>query len=153
MGVALGAVTVVVVGLMVGNEVAVAIVHAALRRLADAAHVPVAVALARVYGRLMPFWYAGTLLLTIGVVVVVPWGVGSWVVIGAAVLFAATIVLAAVVLAPLNNRVAAWDVESLPPDWLKERRQWDRLHLLRVVLLIAGWVALVAGVLMLCRGD
>jgi hypothetical protein len=138
---------------MMGNEVAVAIVHAALRRLPDAAHVPVAVALARVYGRVMPFWYAGTLLLTIGIVVVFPWGVGSWVVVGAAVLFAATIALAAIVLAPINSRVAAWDVESLPPDWLNERRRWDRLHRLRVVLLIAGWTALVAGVLMLYRGG
>lgn len=99
----------------------------------------------------MPFWYAGTLLLTVAVAVVFPWKAGSWAVVGAGALFAAAIGLTIAILVPINNRVAGWEADALPSDWKIQRRRWDRVHSLRVVLLLAGWLALVAGVLMLCR--
>lgn len=43
---------------MVGNELAVSVfVHPSLNRLDDTTHAPVAQSLARIYGKVMPFWY------------------------------------------------------------------------------------------------
>jgi len=52
-------VVILVTGLMVGCEVAIAVLfHATLDKLSDEAHLPAASALARVLGTVMPFWYA-----------------------------------------------------------------------------------------------
>lgn len=149
----LGAVAILTAGLMVGNESAVAVVHAAIRRLPDVAHAATAKSLAGAFGRAMPFWYAGTLMLTIAVAAIFPWGAGSWRVVGAAAIFAASIVLTIAVLVPINNRIAKWDLSDLPPDWLAERQRWDRFHTLRVALLCGGYAALVVGVLTSCPAD
>ena len=70
----LAAAAVVVAGLMVCAELAVAaLVHPTLWRVPDGVHAAATFALARVFGRVMPFWYAGTLLLTISVAAVFPW--------------------------------------------------------------------------------
>jgi len=52
----LNVVAIIVAGLMVGSELAIAaFVHPTLDRLPDNVHLPVASALARVLGRSMPF--------------------------------------------------------------------------------------------------
>jgi uncharacterized membrane protein len=54
----LNVVAILVAGLMVGRELAIAVfVHPTLDRLPDDVHLPAAGALARVQGRFMPFWY------------------------------------------------------------------------------------------------
>lgn len=145
---ALGGIAIVVGGLMVGNELAVATVHRILRGQADSVHVEVASALAAFYGRWMPYWYAATLVLTIAVAWSFRGSDASWWFVGSAIAFAATIVLAALVLARINKRVAAWDPSALPSDWRVQRQRWDRLHALRLAMLIVGFVALTVGVLL-----
>ena len=55
----LNAVSIVIAGLMVGNELAIAaFVHPTLDRLPDDVHLPASIALARLLGMFMPFWYA-----------------------------------------------------------------------------------------------
>ena len=67
----LNVVAIIVAGLMVGNELAIAVfVNPTLDRLPDAVHLPAASALARVLGRFMPFWYVLVLLLTLAVVLI-----------------------------------------------------------------------------------
>jgi Anthrone oxygenase len=44
---------------------------------------------------------------------------------------------------PINNRVKAWDIRSLPPDWREQRRRWDQLNAIRVVIIAAAFVALI----------
>ena len=62
----LNVVAIIVAGLMVGSELAIAaFVHPTLDRLPDNVHLPVASALARVLGRFMPFWYILVFLLTL----------------------------------------------------------------------------------------
>ena len=62
----LGVVAIIVAGLMVGSELAIAaFVHPTLDRLPDNVHLPAAIALARVMGRFMPFWYILVFLLTL----------------------------------------------------------------------------------------
>ena len=64
-------VAVIVAGLMVGNELAVAMfVHPTLDRLPDAVHLPAANALVRVMGKFMPFWYILVFLLTLAEVLI-----------------------------------------------------------------------------------
>ena len=62
----LNVVAIIVAGLMVGSELAIAaFVHPTLDRMADDVHLPAASALARVLGRFMPFWYILVFLLTL----------------------------------------------------------------------------------------
>jgi hypothetical protein len=62
----LNVVAIIVAGLMVGSELAIAaFVHPTLDRLPDNVHLPAASALARVLGRFMPFWYILVFLLTL----------------------------------------------------------------------------------------
>ncbi len=61
----LSVVAIIVAGLMVGCELAIAVfVHPTLDKLPDDVHLPAASALARVQGRFMPFWYILVFLLT-----------------------------------------------------------------------------------------
>src|ERR1700738_4268670 len=59
-------VAIIVAGLMVGSELAIAaFVHPTLDKLSDDVHLPAASALARVLGTVMPFWYVLVFLLTL----------------------------------------------------------------------------------------
>jgi len=67
----LNVVAIIVAGLMVGCELAIAaFVHPTLDKLPDDVHLPAASALARVLGRFMPFWYILVFLLTLAEVVI-----------------------------------------------------------------------------------
>src|SRR5271169_4802453 len=61
----LDVVAILAAGLMTGNELTVAaFLHPTLSRLPDAVHAPAARAFARLFGCIMPFWYALVLLLS-----------------------------------------------------------------------------------------
>ena len=58
-------ITTLCAGLLIGNELSVAVfLHPLLTRLPDTVHATTAKALARLFGRVMPFWYALALILT-----------------------------------------------------------------------------------------
>lgn len=136
-----------VAGALVGNELAVALVHAQLVRLDDRTHARAVRPLAALFGRVMPPWYALTLVLTLAVLAAArPRGTPAWwMTAGAAALFAGSIAVTLVALAPINARVAAWDVEHLPSDWKAERRRWDERHRVRVAVLALAFTLLAAG--------
>jgi hypothetical protein len=46
---------------------------------------------------------------------------------------------------PINNRIAKWDPEDLPNDWRELRRRWDKLHYVRIVLLLSALACLIWG--------
>lgn len=138
-------VAILVAGLLVGSEVAIAaFVHPTLDKLPDEVHLPAASALARVLGRLMPFWYALTLLLTL-VEVGLQWRQAGlfpiWPAASAA-LWMLAILFSVVALVPINKRIA-----SAPPpaDWKNDRHRWDVLHRWRVGLLTIAFALLVVG--------
>jgi uncharacterized membrane protein len=137
---------IVVAGLMVGSEVAIAVfVHPTLDRQPDDVHLPVSVALARVMGRVMPFWYALVLLLTLGEVYLGWRETGHlpvWLVTSA-LLWALAIVYSISALVPINNRIASWDKVAAPSDWKTFRSRWDLLHRWRVVLLAVALAFLI----------
>jgi uncharacterized membrane protein len=128
----LNVVAIIVAGLMVGTELAIAaFVHPTLDKLPDEVHLPAASALARVLGSFMPFWYALVFLLTLAEVAAVQWResgrVAIWIAVSAT-LWMIAIVSTLIVLVPINNHIKSWGKSTAPPDWKTYRRRWDRLH-------------------------
>ena len=146
----LNVVSIIVAGLMVGNELAIAaFVHPTLDRLPDDAHLPVASALARGLGMFMPFWYAIVLLLTLAELLI-QWHqsgrLPGWFA-ASAILWVLTIVYTVTTLVPINNRIAAWVNATPPADWKTFRNRWDLHHRWRVVLLTIAFAFLIVGVI------
>ena len=136
-------------GTLTGNELAVgAFVHPALSRLPDAVHAASAQNVARIYGKIGPFWYAATLLGLIFLAWRTPSNnSGKLALIISAALMAVSIIFTVALLVPINNRVAAWSLESLPANWKTERARWDALHAMRIAILLFAFIALCLGVL------
>jgi uncharacterized membrane protein len=63
------------------------------------------------------------------------------------VLWVVAIVSTIIWLVPINNRVASWTPESLPPGWREDRKRWDLLHRWRTLLLFIASACLIVGVL------
>ncbi|WP_166982728.1 DUF1772 domain-containing protein [Paramicrobacterium fandaimingii] len=144
---ALGA-AIVLSGSLVGIEFCVAVfINPILDRLPGVGGLSARADAARVLGRIMPFWYIATVL-TGGVSTALLWASASGTLAAiATVLFASTIVLAVTVLVPINNRVGRWSHGDHPEDWREQVGKWDRWHYLRVVIVIAGFVLLIAAAL------
>ncbi|HIZ99291.1 MAG TPA: DUF1772 domain-containing protein [Candidatus Janibacter merdipullorum] len=140
MDVALAVITTTVVGLMVGVELAVAVVvNPILSRLPTEAGVVGRAHGARMLGRAMPVWYVGSLVLvvTLGVSV---WGTPASVaaLVGAALL-AISVVMSILLLVPINNQSLTWTPDDRPDDWRDQQRRWDALHSLRVAVIIVAF--------------
>ncbi len=142
-------IAVLVTLLLTGSEFAIGVfVHPVLSKLQDASHAEAAKALARLLGRVMPFWYAAALLLVVASLFTRATGSWSWwASLSSAALLAVTVPFSLICLVPINNRVAAWDLNALPGDWRSDRRRWDQYHVIRIVILILASVAIVAAVL------
>jgi len=145
----LDVVAIVVAGLMVGSELAIAaFVHPTLDKLPDGVHQPAASAIARVLGTVMPFWYNLTFLLTLAEVVIQWREYGRlpiWVALSATLWLLAS-VYSLIALVPVNNRIKSWEKSTPPPDWKTYRRRWDMYHRWRVVLLTVAFAFLIVGV-------
>jgi len=132
--------------LMTGNELAVSLfVNPAIDHLQLREQAQILKLLAADLGRVMPFWYVASLLLLFAEVWMhwhepaFPW------LLAATILWMATILFTVTTLVPINNRVAALDLDALPANWKQEHTKWDRLHRLRIVLLIAATACLTYG--------
>lgn len=137
-------ITTTVVGLMVGVEFAVAFVfNPIMLRLPAAASLTARADSGRLMGRVMPFWYIGSLILTVAFAAVA-WGMptASMALIAAALL-AISVIMSILVLVPINNRSKTWTAEDHPDDWREQHQRWDRLHYLRAVVIVAAF-ALIA---------
>jgi hypothetical protein len=140
------AVTILLAGLMVGNELAVGLfLHPTLAHLADGLHAPTRRAFAALFGRVMPFWYAAVALLTIAVTWLDPplRSMDGKLLLASSVLWVIAIVYSVIFPAPLNSRIAAWQLQSLPATWQSDRRRWDHLHAFRMVLLLLAYLCLI----------
>jgi len=147
---ALNVFAILVAGLMVGCELAIAaFIHPTLDKLPDEAHLPAASAIARVLGTVMPFWYNLTFLLTLAEVMI-QWHQSGrlpvWLAASAGLWLLAS-VYSLIALVPVNNRIKSWDKTAAPPDWKTYRRRWDMHHRWRVVLLTIAFAFLIVGIL------
>jgi uncharacterized membrane protein len=143
---ALAVVTVVVVGLLVGVEFAVAVfVNPILDRLPNDGGLAARSDGARVLGKVMPFWYIGSVVL--GAI----WAAMAWGDTGAGLVATATaplvlsVLMSIAVLVPINSRVAQWSHDSVPEDWKQQIARWDRFHYVRVGARWPGAVAVTEG--------
>jgi uncharacterized membrane protein len=140
--------TAAVVGIMAGNEFAVAaFVHPQLRKLGNAAHAQTAARLAGVLGKAMPLWYGLALVLILGAAFEhrpLSSEPGLFIVL-ASILWAVTIMFTITMLVPINNRIAKMTPESPYDCWLQDRSRWDHLHQVRVALLIMAFLLLLTG--------
>ncbi len=132
--------------MLLGSEFGVAVfVHPALSHANHERFLPAIQALASVFGKTMPFWMAATFLLHL-IILGLFW---DWPAIATVLLVIATLLWLVIILfslagpVPINNRVKAWDLGNLPPDWQKQRRRWDRLNAIRVVLIAAAFFTLI----------
>ncbi|ORV14915.1 DUF1772 domain-containing protein [Mycobacterium celatum] len=124
---------------MVGVEFAVAaFAHPIFAGLPDDAFRAARSDASRLLGRVMPFWYAGSLVPLVLVTAVTR----SWFTGIAAVLMTAVVLLTVTVLVPINNRIGAWSATGEVSRELA--RRWDRLHWLRVAIMVAIFALLTA---------
>ena len=91
--------------LLTGSELAIGVfVHPVLSKLQDAAHAEAAKPLARLLGKVMPFWYATALLLVVVSLLTRDSGSWSWwACLSSAVLLAVTVPFSLICLVPINN--------------------------------------------------
>ncbi len=140
--------TAAITGMMVGNEFAVAaFVHPQLGKLPSKAHSQTAALLAAALGRAMPLWYGFALLLIVGAAFEHrPISQSSGLLLAsAAALWAATIISTIAMLVPINDRIAKLDPEHPYDGWLNDRARWDRLHRIRIAILIIALLLLLTG--------
>jgi uncharacterized membrane protein len=148
MSVAYDIATAAIVGLMAGNEFAVAVfVHPQLYKSDDRTHAKIAALLARILGKAMPLWYGLALVFILGAAFEhrpISSGPGLFLILAAG-LWAVTIIFTIAMLVPINNRIAKMDPEHPYDCWLQDRRRWDQFHQVRVVLLIMAFLLLLTG--------
>jgi uncharacterized membrane protein len=140
--------TATVAGMMAGNEFAIAaFIHPQIRKLGNDTHAQTAVPLAGVLGKAMPLWYGLALALILGAAFEhrpLLNGPGLFITI-AATLWAVTIIFTIIMLVPLNNRIARMDPNHPYDCWLQDRCRWDKLHQVRVILLVMAFILLLTG--------
>ncbi|MCC3653381.1 DUF1772 domain-containing protein [Streptomyces sp. S07_1.15] len=137
--------TTVVVGVMVGVEFSVAfVVNPILNALpADSGQLGRAHG-GRMLGAVMPVWYITSLVL------VAVWAVagrhhhGTGLVLTAGALLALSVIMSILLLVPINNRGRTWTPDNRPADWKEQMNRWDRLHHVRVAVIIAAFALLAA---------
>jgi uncharacterized membrane protein len=135
--------TTVVVGLMVGVEFCVAFVlNPILDALpGDAGQLGRAHG-GRMLGAVMPFWYIGSLVLSAIWAIAGRHHPGTGLIITAAALLIVSVVMSLLLLVPINNQSKTWTPENRPADWKEQSKRWDRLHYVRVAVIIAAFALL-----------
>lgn len=144
-------VTIVLAALMVGNELTVAVfLHPTLRDMPDPVHGPARRSFAALFGRVMPFWYAAVFVLTAWVTWIGPplRTVAGELLLASTILWLLAIVYTLIFPAPLNSRIAHWQLKSLPEDWKAQGLRWDHYHAFRMVVLMAALICFVAAAVM-----
>lgn len=133
--------TLVIAGLMVGNELTVSLFINPVMRQLNAESQRYALSLfASLLGRVMPFWYGICLVL---LAVETYWRrgqAGFEFLLSASILWVAIIVWTVLVLVPINNRIAVLAEQAPVEQWMPEHIHWDRLHRIRILLLVIALV-------------
>jgi uncharacterized membrane protein len=135
----------IVLGLMCGSEFNVgAFAHPAFDRQPLDVHIPMRSALAALFGRVMPFWMAGSTLLNL--LILLPfmhlsplaWQMAAT---GAGIQVFC-IVFSLIGAVPINNRITTWTAAKLPTDWKAQEHLWAIYHWVRTFALIVAFALL-----------
>ena len=129
-----------------GNEFSIAFfIHPSLTRADHARFIPAIQVFARLFGRIIPFWMSGTLVLHL-VLAWYEWSshhVASLLTLYAAAVWGFIAVFSVLLPVPINTRVGQWDPKALPAGWESERRRWDTYNSIRVFLIGFAFVLLL----------
>jgi hypothetical protein len=131
-------------GLMCGSELNVAVF------LLLETHVLLRASFARLFGRVMPFWMAGSTMLNLLLLLLFAhvqhpaWRLATI----AFAIQALAIPFSLVGPVPINNRVIRWTPQSLPRDWKEQEHRWDVYHWVRRGALIVVFALLILGVML-----
>ena len=117
-----------VLGLMCGSEFNVAAFgHPSLNRQPLETHIRIRSSMAALFGRVMPFWMAGSAVLNLFLILPFEHLTGlSW--RFAAIAFAIQalmIVFSLLGPVPINNRIIKWTPQSLPANWKTQESRWE----------------------------
>jgi hypothetical protein len=130
---------------MCGSELNVgAFAHPTLNGQTPDVHVPVRAALAKLFGRVMPFWMGTSTLLNLAILFRFE-GLNrtAWHLVAVGFAIQAFAVLFSIVLpVPINNRIMRWTPATLPQDWRAQERRWDSFHGFRTLGLIGSFALL-----------
>ncbi|MFE9826922.1 anthrone oxygenase family protein [Streptomyces sp. NPDC005791] len=142
---ALEVVTVVGVGVMVGVEFSVAfVINPILNALPEDSGQLGRAHGGRMLGAVMPVWYIASLVL-VAVRAIAGWHHrGAGLVVTAGALLILSVIMSILLLVPINNRGKTWTPDSRPADWKQQMNRWDRLHQVRVAVIVAAFTLLVA---------
>jgi hypothetical protein len=134
--------TITLVGLMVGNELALsAFVNPAVWRLESGPQAQGLSILARSLGRVMPFWY-GLCLALLALESLMHRNTAGWVpLLTATLIWAGVVVFSIGMLVPINDRIASLNTAAPTPGWKRDHKRWDSLHRVRILLLAVALVS------------
>lgn len=139
-------VAILVLGMVCGSELSVAaFVHPTLNRQPLDTHILVRSSLAKVFGRVMPFWIGGSTVLNLLLLLPFAHLTGlSWrLAMIACSIQVLVVVFSLVGPVPINNRIIKWTPASLPADWQAQEHRWDMFHWFRTCGLIVAFAILV----------
>lgn len=142
-------VAVMVLGLMCGSELNVAaFAHPTLNRQPIEVHIMLRQSLAKLLGRVMPFWMGGSTLLNLLLLLPIEHlSEHAWRLCAAAFAIQAVAVLFSLAgPVPINNRIAKWTPQSVPENWRAEEDRWDLFHWIRTCGLGAAFALLILAV-------
>lgn len=141
-------IAIVVVGLLSGTELTVSLfINPTMWRLDGAAQGHALSLFAVRLGRVMPFWYAAGLVLLIVETVARRGGPEFGSLLAATLVWAATVVFSVALLVPINKRIADLAAHAPIEDWLPSHKRWDKLHRLRIAMLVAALILLAHALL------
>ena len=102
----------------------------------------------RTMNTVMPVLGAATILVTVSAAVLGRGGrTQYWLLIGAAVCFAAIGLITRFLNQPINTTVMTWQGDSPPGNWTALRDEWWRWHLVRLAIGLTGLSLLIAATL------
>lgn len=136
--------TIVFTGLLTGNELTVSLfINPVMRKLNATTQARALSLFAGLLGRVMPFWYAFCLILFVAETVVHHGRAVFSFLLAATLLWVFIIVATIFVLVPINNRIAALGEDAPLKPWLREHMRWERLHRVRIALLLVCWILVI----------
>jgi hypothetical protein len=144
-------VNLVLAGLLAGNELGTKVaVHPALERLGTPERIRAEQEVTRRYGAIMPLWMS-SVVVSCGAVAALSRGTWAFLptLLGAAC-FSGMLASTLTGNVPINDRVLELSPEADGEEFVGLRARWDRLHPLRVALVITGFAPLCVGAL---EGD
>lgn len=144
-------ITILCIGLMVGNELTVSLfINPVIWQLDDPAQAKALNLFARYLGKAMPIWYVLCLILLIAEAIFRRHQPALAPLLAAIIIWIAVILYSVTTLVPINNRITALSTTSLNTQWRRDHKKWDTLHRWRILLLIVAMICVTHALLRPC---